>query len=253
MSPGPTAPTDLATETYGPLVGNRWIQLAAGVVAMVVISNFQYAFTLFTPGLKETFASVPYADIALIYTLFILFETWPVPVAGYFIDKFGIRNLMLIGSVSIFLGWTLGGIRRHVHLSPVHLLRPPRRHRRGHHLHRHGGQCHQMVSRQEGTRGRPDRRGFWGRLGADPDPDQQHHRFHGLGGRHDHVGHRPGHRGHRHGADPAPSPQRLVAEGLGAAEGRRADPAGVHFGADDVAERVLHQCTSCSSWSAPGD
>src|SRR5258706_3558758 len=77
---------------------------------MVVISNFQYAFTLFTPGLKQQFASVPYSDIALIYTLFILFETWPVPVAGYFIDKFGIRNLMLIGSVLIFLGWTLGGL-----------------------------------------------------------------------------------------------------------------------------------------------
>ena len=101
--------TDLATEAYGPVVGNRWVQLAAGVTAMVVISNFQYAFTLFTPGLKQQFASVPYSDIALIYTLFILFETWPVPVAGYFIDKFGIRNLMLIGSVLIFLGWTMGG------------------------------------------------------------------------------------------------------------------------------------------------
>ena len=110
MATGPTAaPTDLATATYGPLVGNRWVQLAAGVAAMVVISNFQYAFTLFTPGLKETFANVPYADIALIYTLFIVFETWPLPVAGFFIDKFGIRNLMLIGSVMIFLGWTLGG------------------------------------------------------------------------------------------------------------------------------------------------
>jgi MFS family permease len=50
------------------------------------------AFTLFTPGLKQTFAAVPYAQIALIYTLFILFETWPVPLAGYLIDKFGIRN-----------------------------------------------------------------------------------------------------------------------------------------------------------------
>jgi OFA family oxalate/formate antiporter-like MFS transporter len=109
MSDERVAQTELAVLTYGPIVGNRWIQLAAGVVAMVVISNFQYAFTLFTPGLKETFASVPYADIALIYTLFILFETWPLPLAGYFIDKFGIRNLMLIGSVLIFLGWTLGG------------------------------------------------------------------------------------------------------------------------------------------------
>jgi OFA family oxalate/formate antiporter-like MFS transporter len=94
---------------YGPIVGNRWVQLAAGVVAMIVISNFQYAFTLFTPGLKQTFANVPYAQIALIYTLFILFETWPVPLAGYLIDKFGIRRLMLVGATGILLGWTLGG------------------------------------------------------------------------------------------------------------------------------------------------
>lgn len=105
-----SAQTDLAQQMLGPIVGNRWIQLAAGVTAMVVISNFQYAFTLFTPGLKAQFANVPYSDIALIYTLFILFETWPVPMAGYFIDKFGIRNLMLIGSVLIFLGWMLGGM-----------------------------------------------------------------------------------------------------------------------------------------------
>ena len=101
--------TDIAKETFGPIVGNRWIQLAAGVTAMVVISNFQYAFTLFTPGLKQTFANVPYSQIALIYTLFILFETWPVPLAGYLIDKFGIRKLMLVGATGILLGWTLGG------------------------------------------------------------------------------------------------------------------------------------------------
>ncbi|MCX7142089.1 MAG: oxalate/formate MFS antiporter [Proteobacteria bacterium] len=99
-----------AQQILGPIVGNRWVQLAAGVTAMIVISNFQYAFTLFTPGLKATFTNVPYSEIALIYTLFILFETWPVPVAGYFIDKFGIRNLMLIGSVLILLGWTIGGM-----------------------------------------------------------------------------------------------------------------------------------------------
>ncbi|HEU0085095.1 MAG TPA: hypothetical protein VFQ87_19770, partial [Bradyrhizobium sp.] len=107
MSTDITADSDLAIRTYGPIVGNRWIQLAAGVTAMVVISNFQYAFTLFTPGLKQQFASVPYSEIALIYTLFILFETWPVPVAGFFIDKFGIRNLMIVGAVLVFLGWVL--------------------------------------------------------------------------------------------------------------------------------------------------
>ncbi|MGB8339820.1 MAG: oxalate/formate MFS antiporter [Burkholderiales bacterium] len=110
MANANTVQVDIAKQTLGPIAGNRWIQLAAGVIAMVVISNFQYAFTLFTPGLKQHFASVPYSEIALIYTLFILFETWPVPLAGYLIDKFGIRRLMLVGAVLIFLGWTLGGM-----------------------------------------------------------------------------------------------------------------------------------------------
>jgi OFA family oxalate/formate antiporter-like MFS transporter len=110
MANGSVAEADLAVKTYGSIVGNRWVQLAAGVTAMVVISNFQYAFTLFTPGLKQQFPNVPYSDIALIFSLFILFETWPVPVAGYLIDKFGIRNLMLVAAVLIFMGWVLGGM-----------------------------------------------------------------------------------------------------------------------------------------------
>lgn len=109
MTNGSNSQVDLAKQALGPIAGNRWVQLATGVVAMIVISNFQYAFTLFTPGLKQQFAGEPYSKIALIYTLFILFETWPVPVAGYFIDKFGIRNLMLVGSTLILFGWVLGG------------------------------------------------------------------------------------------------------------------------------------------------
>jgi OFA family oxalate/formate antiporter-like MFS transporter len=118
MSYESTSQKDLAKEMLGPIAGNRWIQLAAGVIAMIVISNFQYAFTLFTPGLREQFPAVEYSSIALIYTLFIIFETWPVPVAGYFIDRFGIRNLMIIGSVLIFLGWVLSGT---IATSPFHL------------------------------------------------------------------------------------------------------------------------------------
>jgi OFA family oxalate/formate antiporter-like MFS transporter len=76
---------------------------------MIVISNYQYSFTLFTPGMKQQFAGVPYAKIAAIFSLFILFETWPMPVSGYFVDKFGIRKLMMIGSIGILLGWLLGG------------------------------------------------------------------------------------------------------------------------------------------------
>jgi MFS transporter, OFA family, oxalate/formate antiporter len=100
---------DLAKELYGSIVGNRVVQLAAGFISMVVISNYQYAFTLFTPGLRQQFVGTPYPQIALIFSLFIVFETWPVPVAGILIDRFGIRTLMCIGSILILFGWLLGG------------------------------------------------------------------------------------------------------------------------------------------------
>ena len=100
------------------IAGNRWIQLIFGILAMVVISNYQYAFTLFTPGMKQTFTGVPYAKIAAVFSAFILFETWPMPVAGYFVDKFGIRKLMSIGAIFIALGWVLGGT---IATSPLHL------------------------------------------------------------------------------------------------------------------------------------
>ena len=100
---------DSATEAYGKFAGNRWIHLVCGVIAMILISNYQYAFTLFTPGMKLTFPGVPYAKIAAIFSAFILFETWPMPVSGYFVDKFGIRKLMTFGAFCIALGWVLGG------------------------------------------------------------------------------------------------------------------------------------------------
>ena len=100
---------DIAKQLYGSFAGNRWVQLIAGVIAMVVISNYQYSFTLFTPGMKEQFTGVPYAKIAAIFSMFILFETWPVPVAGYFVDRFGIRKLMILGSIGVLAGWLLGG------------------------------------------------------------------------------------------------------------------------------------------------
>src|SRR5271165_3154970 len=102
-------PRDTAKGAYGSVPANRWIQLVCGVIAMIVISNYQYAFTLFTPGMKQTFTGVPYAKIAAVFSAFILFETWPMPVSGYFVDKFGIRKLMTFGALFIALGWILGG------------------------------------------------------------------------------------------------------------------------------------------------
>ena len=101
---------DIAQKIHtGGGIENRWIQLVCGVIAMIVISNYQYSFTLFTPGMRQTFTGVPYAKIAAVFSAFILFETWPMPLAGYFVDKLGIRKLMTFGSVCILLGWVLGG------------------------------------------------------------------------------------------------------------------------------------------------
>jgi MFS transporter, OFA family, oxalate/formate antiporter len=86
----------------------RWFQLVAGIAVMVLLANYQYSFTLFTPGMKEQFLS-PYSQIALIFSIFVFFETWPVPIAGVLIDTFGIRRLMLIGSVLVTIGWVAGG------------------------------------------------------------------------------------------------------------------------------------------------
>src|ERR1700761_3914339 len=88
----------------------RWGMLIAGVAVMILLSNYQYCFTLFTPGMKQQFTGVPYSEIALIFSIFVLFETWPGPFVGGLIDRFGIRKLMLIGSVMVGVGWIGGGL-----------------------------------------------------------------------------------------------------------------------------------------------
>jgi MFS transporter, OFA family, oxalate/formate antiporter len=102
---GPTEAAVRAAENK-----KRWIQLIAGIAVMVLLSNYQYSFTLFTPGMSEQFAGTPYSKIALIFSIFVLFETWPVPVAGVLIDTFGIRRLMIAGSILVSVGWIAAGM-----------------------------------------------------------------------------------------------------------------------------------------------
>ena len=91
-----------------PIGEKRWVQLIFGFVAMLMISNFQYAFALFQPEIQKQFA-VPLPLVAAIFSIYIFCGTWPVPVAGYLIDRFGARPLMMTGSLVVLLGWVLGG------------------------------------------------------------------------------------------------------------------------------------------------
>src|SRR4030081_1818506 len=66
----------------------RWTQLAIGVGAMVMIANYQYGWTFFVPDIQKKFGW-DRASIQWPFTLFVLFETWLVPIEGWFVDKYG--------------------------------------------------------------------------------------------------------------------------------------------------------------------
>jgi MFS transporter, OFA family, oxalate/formate antiporter len=87
---------------------NRWVQLGAGIVAMMAIANLQYAWTLFTKPM-QSHLHVSLTAIQGIFSLFILLETWLVPFEGYLVDRIGPRIMLAVGSILVGLGWVLSG------------------------------------------------------------------------------------------------------------------------------------------------
>jgi MFS transporter, OFA family, oxalate/formate antiporter len=83
---------------------NRWVQLVASVVAMVMIANLQYAWTLFVRPIQEA-TGWTLLDIQWGFTLFILCETWVMPLEGWLIDRMGPRIFLSIASVLCGVGW----------------------------------------------------------------------------------------------------------------------------------------------------
>lgn len=84
---------------------NRWVQLGASVVAMVMIANLQYAWTMFVVPIQKATGWV-LSDLQWGFTLFILFETWVMPFEGWMIDRFGPRIFLSIAGVLCGIGWT---------------------------------------------------------------------------------------------------------------------------------------------------
>src|ERR1700730_13585550 len=70
------------------ILGNPWIQLALGVVCMAAVANMQYGWTLFVAPIDAKYHWGRSA-IQVAFTIFVLIETWLVPVEGWFVDKFG--------------------------------------------------------------------------------------------------------------------------------------------------------------------
>ena len=86
--------------------GYRWMQLVLGVTCMVMIANYQYGWTFFVPDIQKKFG-FDRAAIQWAFTLFVLFETWLVPVEGWFVDKYGPKVVILFGGVLCAIGWMI--------------------------------------------------------------------------------------------------------------------------------------------------
>ena len=84
----------------------RWMQLFMGIACMVMIANLQYGWTLFVGPIAEKHGWAR-AAIQVAFTIFVVTETWLVPIEGYLVDKFGPRPVVLGGGVLCGLGWIL--------------------------------------------------------------------------------------------------------------------------------------------------
>ena len=85
-------------------LNNRWFQLGASLVAMIMIANLQYPWTLFVNPLQKG-TGWKLSDIQFAFTLFILCQTWVQPLDGWLIDRLGPRGFITAAGVLCGLGW----------------------------------------------------------------------------------------------------------------------------------------------------
>src|SRR5262245_60953754 len=87
----------------------RWIQLLLGIICMVMIANLQYSWTFFVNPIDQKYHWGRTA-IHVTFTIFVLTETWLVPLEGYLIDKFGPRAMVCASGGLAALSWALNSI-----------------------------------------------------------------------------------------------------------------------------------------------
>src|SRR5580658_3687140 len=92
---------------YGTSIFARpWIQLILGVLCMAAVANLQYGWTWFTDPINAKYHWGRPA-IQFAFTLFVLIETWLVPIEGYLVDRFGARWVVLGGGILVALAWVI--------------------------------------------------------------------------------------------------------------------------------------------------
>src|SRR5437773_3590858 len=88
---------------------NPWTQLIVGVICMVMIANLQYGWTLFV-GPIDTKYHWGRASIQVAFTIFVVLETWLVPVEGYLVDRFGPRWVVVVAGALCGIAWAINSV-----------------------------------------------------------------------------------------------------------------------------------------------
>src|SRR5438309_434818 len=79
------------------------MQLFMGIICMAMIANLQYGWTLFVNPIADKYGWTK-AAIQVAFTIFVLTETWLVPIEGYLVDRFGPRPVVLVGGLLCGIG-----------------------------------------------------------------------------------------------------------------------------------------------------
>ena len=87
----------------------RWGQLIFGIICMVMIANLQYGWTLFVNPIDQKY-HWGRAAIQVAFTIFVLTETWLVPIEGYLIDRFGPRIMISGSGVLVAIAWVINSM-----------------------------------------------------------------------------------------------------------------------------------------------
>jgi OFA family oxalate/formate antiporter-like MFS transporter len=84
----------------------RWGQLLIAILCMSMIANLQYGWTLFVNPIHDKYHWSK-ASIQVAFTIFVLAETWLVPLEGYLVDRLGPRPVVLASGLLVGLSWAI--------------------------------------------------------------------------------------------------------------------------------------------------
>src|SRR5205085_4329873 len=83
-------------------------QLGSSLVAMVMIANLQYAWTLFVEPIRAA-RGWAQSEVQGAFALFILLQTFVQPLDGWLMDRMGPRILISVAGILSGLGWSAMG------------------------------------------------------------------------------------------------------------------------------------------------